>query len=74
MPRYKNVNGSSGVRAYQIGDDHIIVQFVDGERYLYSYRMPGKRFVERMKKLAATGKGLSTYISQNVKNRYEKKL
>lgn len=74
MARYKNLSGTSGVRAYEAEGDYIIVQFIDGEKYLYSYACPGKLFVERMKKLAAAGKGLSTYISQNVKDRYEKKL
>lgn len=74
MRRYKNLSGTSGVRAYETGADYVIVQFVDGEKYLYSYFCPGKLFVERMKKLAAAGKGLSTYISRNVKDKYEKKL
>jgi hypothetical protein len=74
MPRYKNRSGESGVIAYEAGKDHIIVQFIDGEKYLYSYKRPGKLFVERMKKLAAAGKGLSTFISVNVREKYEKKL
>lgn len=74
MPRYKNLSGSSGVRSYETGDDYIVVQFTGGDTYFYSYRRPGKLFVERMKKLAAAGKGLSTYISRRVRERYEKKL
>lgn len=74
MPRYKNLSGSSGVRSYEIGDDYIVVRFVNADAYHYSYKRPGKLFVERMKKLAAAGKGLSTYISQRVRERYEKKM
>lgn len=74
MPRYKNLSGSSGVGSYETGDDHIIVRFVNGDAYYYSYKRPGKLLVERMKKLAAAGKGLSTYISQRVRERYEKKM
>ena len=74
MRRYKNLSGSSGVTGYEAGPDYIIVQFVDGVKYLYSYFCPGKLFVERMKKLATGGKGLSTFISTSVREKYEQKL
>lgn len=74
MPRYQNISGTSGVRSYQTGDDYIIVQFLTGEKYRYSYKRPGKTVVERMKKLAAAGKGLSTFISMSVRENYAQKL
>jgi hypothetical protein len=70
---YKNVNGSSGVIAYETGTDFIKVRFTDGTIYHYSYQKPGKQHVERMKKRASAGKGLSTYISQFVREKYERK-
>lgn len=74
MKRYRNSSGKSGVRAYEIYADRILIEFAAGDIYVYSYRMPGKADVEQMKTLAEKGKGLSTYISQNVRDRYESKL
>ena len=73
MTPYENSAGNSGVIAYTINPDHIAVRFVDGKVYIYSYASAGKRNVEQMKKLAKSGRGLSTFISTTVKNRYEEK-
>jgi hypothetical protein len=74
MEKYKNRNGDSGVQSYEIGSDFIIVQFINDGSYLYNYQIPGSSHVERMKKLAIKGYGLSTYISTNIKKKYAKKL
>ena len=74
MKRYGNNSGKSGVIAYETGEESIAVQFVTGEIYLYTYASAGKRNVERLKKLAAKGEGLSTFISQVVKGGYEGKV
>ena len=74
MIQYKNLEGHSGVSAYEARPDSIIVEFNHDATYLYTYASAGKRVVEKMKKLAASGKGLSTYISQSVKDKFEKKL
>ena len=66
--------GNSGVIAYNIGPNFIIVQFKSGDRYLYNYVTPGRKHVEAMKKLAARNEGLATYISQHVKDHYAAKL
>jgi hypothetical protein len=71
---YVNRSGDSGITAYEIGADYIVVQFIGGDVYRYTYRSAGKRAIETMKKLAATGKGLSTYISQTIRQQYEKRL
>lgn len=63
MPRYKNLNGNSGVSAYEIEDDFIIVQFSDDTIHLYSDKSVGAEKVREMKKLATSGKGLNTYIT-----------
>jgi hypothetical protein len=73
MVRYKNLSGKSGVRHYEIGDDFIRVQFESGTTYLYTYISAGQKNIEHMKKLAKSGKGLSTFISQNVRDLFEKK-
>ena len=74
MERYKNLSGKSGVRAYQIREHSIVIEFKGNGKYLYTYDRPGREHVEEMKKLAVEGFGLSTYISRNVKNRYLRKL
>lgn len=74
MKPYKNLSGNSGVAAYEIGEDYIKVKFRDGDVYLYNYSVTGKFNVERMKKLAEEGKGLSTFISRYVRKNYAEKL
>lgn len=64
----------SSVAGYKINNDSIIVEFTDGAQYIYSYDIPGKSKVEYMKELAINGKGLSTYITQNIKTSFAKKL
>ena len=74
MEKYKNKKGDSGVQSYEIGSDFIIVQFINDGSYLYNYKIPGSSHVERMKKLAVKGQGLSTYISTNIKKNYAQKI
>ncbi|HEX8515930.1 MAG TPA: hypothetical protein VF868_07005 [Bacteroidia bacterium] len=75
MEQYKKSNsGTSGVEFYEIEKEHIIVQFVDGSIYKYSYESAGESAIEHMKELAIAGKGLTTYINQYVKDKYEAKL
>lgn len=66
MRPYKSRSGKeSGVVAYSIADDSIVVMFAGGERYTYTYSSAGQDVVEDMKQLAEQQKGLSTYISQH---------
>jgi hypothetical protein len=74
MARYKNLSGNSGVVEYKIGDDSIEVEFVTAGAYLYTYESTGRPKIEKMKKLAVAGKGLSTFISKYVGNAYAAKL
>jgi hypothetical protein len=67
MERYKNRSSDSGVVAYDIGPDFIVVEFRDGGTYRYDYASTGKLEVERMKSLALLGRGLATYINTNVR-------
>ncbi len=67
---YGNRSGASGVRAYRIGARVISVQFADGAVYDYSYASTGRSKVEQMKILARAGAGLSTFISQQVRDAY----
>jgi hypothetical protein len=69
---YPNLSRVSGITHYETGADYILVKFRgDKPPYRYSYKSAGKRHVDRMKALAAAGRGLSTYISRHVHDRYE---
>jgi hypothetical protein len=75
MEQYKkNNSGTSGVEFYEIENKDIIVQFIDGSIYKYTYNSAGVEAVETMKELALEGRGLTTYINQFVKDKYEAKL
>ena len=74
MKRYRNLNGESGVVAYENHPHSIIVQFQDGKKYEYTERSAGVDMVRAMKQLAALGQGLSTFISRYVRDRYARKL
>jgi hypothetical protein len=74
MHRYKNLGGESGVVAYDIDAGQIIVQFKNGERYLYTEDSAGAANIAKMQELAKAGRGLSSFISQHVSNCYERKV
>jgi hypothetical protein len=70
--KYKNEN--SGIDAYEIGEDYIKIRFkMSHETYLYNSKSPGANEVEKMKDLAISNRGLSTYISQEIGDRYYSK-
>jgi hypothetical protein len=73
MERYLNINGDSGVVAYEIGDDFIRVQFSDGSMYLYTVVSAGYGNIERMKQLARAGDGLNAFINTHVPKAYARK-
>lgn len=72
MQAYKNIGGNSGVRAYEIGEKYIDVQFNSGRPYRYSYESAGRDKVEQMKNIAKQGQGLNTYINRYARMDYEK--
>ena len=71
MKKYGRLSGDAGVVAYALKKDAIDVKFVDGRVYRYSHASAGAEHIARMKVLAEEGKGLTTYISQHVRERYE---
>lgn len=73
MIPYGNKSGNSGVKAYSISSNYIDVMFVDGTTYTYTNSSAGNTTIKEMKNLAKAGKGLSTYISQHVKDKYAEK-
>ncbi len=74
MTPYNNLSGASGVRAYAIAARAIHVEFADGKVYEYTYASAGRDKVEQMKYLARAGQGLSTYISQHVRDAYAQRF
>ncbi len=71
MTKYKDINGDSGIEAYEIGSDKINVKFKNTVKiYVYSYTSAGKENIEHMKKLAQSGDGLNSFINLNVKYKY----
>ncbi|MGH8213266.1 MAG: hypothetical protein ACREPP_08590 [Rhodanobacteraceae bacterium] len=74
MERYGNLSGDSGVRAYELRRGGIVVEFVNGSAYLYTGASAGKEQIVEMKRRACAGRGLSTYISQTVRDGYAEQL
>ena len=74
MQRYGNQSRESGVVAYDIDAGQTIVQFRNGDRYLYTEDSAGAANIARMQALAKAGRGLSSFISQHVHDRYARKI
>jgi hypothetical protein len=74
MQRYKHHGSESGVVAYDSDAGRIIVQFRNGDRYLYTEDSAGAANIARMQALAEAGQGLAAFISQHVHDRYERKI
>lgn len=67
-------NAKAGVHLYEIGEDYIIIRFHNASYdYKFTYESAGKVAVEIMKKMAAQRKGLSTYVSTQVKDKFASK-
>lgn len=74
MIDYSNRGGDSGISAYEIKEDGIVVQFSTGTKYLYTNMSAGASNIEEMKKLATIGKGLNSFIMKYARTSYSKKL
>ncbi|GAB3345643.1 hypothetical protein [Lysobacter tyrosinilyticus] len=71
---YRNRSGTSGIAAYALLDDGLLVRFADGRTYRYGPQRPGRHHVGRMKSLAMGGRGLAAYIQRYVREKYEARL
>lgn len=74
MERYKNLNGNSGIIFFEIQNDSIVIQFKNHSTYLYNMQITGSKHIEEMKILARSGRGLATYISKYVRDKYASQL
>jgi len=63
----------SGVVAYSFKKNSIVVLFHEGWYYLYDDDKPGAQHLKNMIALAKKGAGHSTYISQHVRENYQRK-
>jgi D-serine deaminase-like pyridoxal phosphate-dependent protein len=72
MKAYKNLSGTSGVIAYEIGEGSITIQF-NTQTYLYTNQSAGAANIQRMHALAEAGRGLGGFINTSVKNSYARK-
>ena len=70
MFEYKDLNGNSGITAYEIGTDYIDVEFRSGGVYRYTENSVGETHLSVMKALAKVGMGLNGYINSNVRFKY----
>ncbi len=72
---YKSRNPQAGVVSYEMVGDSMVIEFADGKyRYVYNSDAPGVVHMMAMKRLAAEGNGLTTYISRHVGKNYARKL
>jgi len=74
MERYRNLDGDSGVVAFEIGASSILVEFTDKSKYLYNGSKPGPAAVSEMQKLARAGRGLNSYINRFIGKNYARKI
>lgn len=75
MKAYRDINGDSGISAYNYGHDWIKVQFKGGNTYEYQASKIGQAHITAMKALADASDGLNSYIMRNpaVKNGWSSK-
>ena len=69
MTTYKDLNGNSGITAYEIGEntfdgEYIQIQFISGGVYIYTKERLGLVNFEIMKALAEAGAGLCGFITK----------
>ena len=74
MERYRDWDRDSGVRAFEICEGHIDVQFKSGDVYRYTSSSVGPENLVQMKALARAGEGLNSFINRVVKNSYSARL
>ena len=74
METYRDWDHDSGVRAYDIAEAHIDVQFKSGAVYRYTSTSVGLNNLVKMKALARAGEGLNSFINKVVKQLYSAKI
>lgn len=68
-------NVRAGIHQYEIGEDFITVRWHNASYdYKFTYESAGKVAVDVMKMMAENKKGLSVYISTQVKDKFSEKI
>ena len=70
MEKYLDLDGDSGVDAYEIGDGFIRVRFKDNSVYLYTDESTGSENILKMQELAEHGDGLNSFINKKIRKNY----
>lgn len=66
MESYKSRSSqTSGVIAFEKGEDYLLVKFQNGSLYNYPEILNNKTVIDHMKQLATNQSGLTTYINQH---------
>jgi hypothetical protein len=75
MKPYRDINGDSGIAAYEHSESSIRIQFKHGSTYEYLASGIGAANLNTMKRLADSGDGLNAYINTHpeVKKGYSSK-
>jgi hypothetical protein len=74
MKTYRDIDGDTGVAAYEYGPDWIQVEFKTGSVYEYTYASAGQNKIETMKQLADSGEELNAFINKNVRKLYSRRV
>lgn len=74
MEPYRDWDNDSGVRAFEISEGKIDVQFKTGAVYRYTSVSVGPENFDQMVALARAGEGLNSFINRVVKKLYSVKL
>jgi len=74
MEPYRDWDNDSGVRAFEISEGQIDIQFKTGAVYRYTSVSAGSANFDQMVALARAGEGLNNFINRVVKKRYSSRL
>ena len=74
MESYSNLSGTSPITHFEIANNSVSVWFKGGKKnpYIYPVYKIGNYHFQQLIQKAISGKGLSTYINQNVRNDFIK--
>lgn len=66
MQNYKEMDYDSAIKAFEIGDDYIIVEFKSERKRFYKYTesIAGRANILKMKELANNHLGLNSFINE----------
>ena len=72
MTAYKNLNGNSGIVDFEIGENHIDIQFKNGGIYRYHRSVIGDLNFLNLIAAAVIGEGLNSHINKRCRGLAER--